>query len=72
MSSRQTIDEHTHEGELSSALRRNIETLRERRKTQKREASNEEKLADAITSFTGSMRFVYLHLVIYGGWTPGT
>jgi uncharacterized membrane protein len=66
--SRQTIDERPHGGELSSALRRNIETLRERRKTEKREASNEEKLADAITSFTGSMRFVYLHLVIYGGW----
>jgi uncharacterized membrane protein len=58
VSSRQTIDEYPREGELSSALRRNIETLRERRKTQKREASNEEKLADAITCFTGSMRFV--------------
>jgi uncharacterized membrane protein len=68
VSSRQTIDEHPHEGELSSALRRNIETLRERRKMEKLEASNEEKLADAITSFTGSMRFVCLHLVIYGVW----
>jgi uncharacterized membrane protein len=68
VSSRQTIDERPHEGELSSALRRNIETLRERRKTEKREAGNEEKVADAITGFTGSMRFVYLHLVIYGGW----
>jgi uncharacterized membrane protein len=68
VSSRQTIDEGPHEGELSSALRRNIEALQERRKTEKRDASTEEKLADAITSFTGSMRFVYLHLVIYGGW----
>jgi len=53
---------------LSSALRRNIEALRERRKKEKRDATSEEKLADAITSFTGSMRFVYLHLVIYGAW----
>jgi uncharacterized membrane protein len=68
VSSRQTIDERPDEGELNSALRRNIEALRERRKTEKRDASNEEKLADTITSFTGSMRFVYLHLVIYGGW----
>ena len=25
-------------------------------------------MADAITAFAGSMRFVYLHLVLYGGW----
>jgi uncharacterized membrane protein len=31
-------------------------------------ASTEEKLANAITAFTGSMRFVYVHLVVYGGW----
>lgn len=28
----------------------------------------EEKIAQAITSFTGSMRFVYLHLAVYGCW----
>ncbi|WP_245283721.1 DUF1003 domain-containing protein [Bradyrhizobium sp. URHD0069] len=33
-----------------------------------RSAGWEEKLANAITAFTGSMRFVYLHLVIYGSW----
>jgi uncharacterized membrane protein len=49
-------------------LRRNIETLRDQRKEAARSASREEKLADAITAFTGSMRFVYLHLVLYGGW----
>ena len=53
---------------LSSALRRNIEALRERRKQELRKAGREDKLADAITAFTGSMRFVYLHLVIYGAW----
>ena len=53
---------------MSSALRRNIEALRERRTQEKRNASGEEKLADTITAFTGSMRFVYLHLVIYGVW----
>jgi uncharacterized membrane protein len=68
VSSRQTSDERPNENDLSSALRRNIEALRERRKKEKRDASSEEKLADAITSFTGSMRFVYLHLVMYGVW----
>ncbi|HWF47234.1 MAG TPA: DUF1003 domain-containing protein [Bryobacteraceae bacterium] len=55
-------------GELSSALHRNIKALRERRKQERRSAGKEEKLADAITAFTGSMRFVYVHLAIYGIW----
>jgi len=40
--------------------------------------SREERIADAITLFTGSMRFVYIHLVVFGawiiinlGWVPG-
>jgi uncharacterized membrane protein len=68
VSSRPTTDDRADEGELSSALRNNIEALRERREQEKRSASREEKLADAITAFTGSMRFVFLHLVIYGAW----
>jgi uncharacterized membrane protein len=31
-------------------------------------ATLEARVADAITSFTGSMRFVYLHLVLFGLW----
>jgi uncharacterized membrane protein len=53
---------------LSDSLKRNIEVLRKRREAEAASASREEKVAEAITSFTGSMRFVYLHLVIYGGW----
>lgn len=53
---------------MTSSLRHNIETLRERRKQEMMSASVEEKLANAITAFTGSMRFVYLHLVVYGAW----
>ncbi len=41
---------------------------RERRQREKRAEGWEEKVADAITRFTGSMRFVYCHLAIYGGW----
>ena len=42
------------------------------------EATAEERIAEAITRFTGSMRFVYLHLAFFGfwivanlGWVPG-
>jgi uncharacterized membrane protein len=53
---------------LSSSLRRNIETLRERRRQELIASGKEDKLANAITAFTGSMRFVYVHLALYGGW----
>jgi uncharacterized membrane protein len=54
--------------ELNSSLRTNIEALRERRRQEKLTEGWEEKLAAAITRFTGSMRFVYIHLAIYGTW----
>ncbi|WP_309085439.1 DUF1003 domain-containing protein [Chelativorans sp.] len=53
---------------LSSALRRNIEAIEKRREQDAREAKLEERIADRITRFTGSMRFVYLHLALYGCW----
>jgi len=49
---------------LSSSLKKNIQALRERREQEMRSASAEERLANAITAFIGSMRFVYLHLAI--------
>src|ERR1700750_1366162 len=54
---------------LSSALRRNIEVLHERRRQEAASSTPQERLAAAITAFTGSMPFVYLHLALYGGWS---
>ena len=63
---------------LSSVLERNIQALQLRRQREQQEATTQERLADAITRFTGSMRFVYLHLAFFGfwivanlGWVPG-
>jgi uncharacterized membrane protein len=63
---------------VGSVLDRNIQALRERRARERREASVQEKIAGAITRFTGSMLFVYLHLAVFGfwilanlGWIPG-
>jgi uncharacterized membrane protein len=53
---------------LAPVLDRNIEALRERHKREERHASWHERLADAITGFTGSMLFVYIHLVAFGFW----
>jgi uncharacterized membrane protein len=68
VSSRQAANDGTDTGQLSSALRRNIVALRERRKREQLSVGREEKLADAITAFTGSMPFVYLHLAAYSAW----
>jgi len=53
---------------LSSVLARNIRTLSERRQREEENASFQERLAGAVTRFTGSMTFVYLHLVLFGFW----
>jgi uncharacterized membrane protein len=55
-------------GSLKRALARNIEALQRRREAEDEAASLQERLAEAITRFTGSMRFVYLHLAMYGFW----
>jgi uncharacterized membrane protein len=53
---------------LSEALERNIAALEQRRSREAAAASFEDRVAQAITAFTGSMRFVYLHLVVYAAW----
>jgi uncharacterized membrane protein len=63
---------------LNSSLKRNIDALRRRREDEEAAAGFQEKVASAITRFSGSMRFVYVHLLAYGtwivanlGWLPG-
>jgi uncharacterized membrane protein len=63
---------------LTPVLARNIQALERRRRRDEQEANVEERVAEAITRFTGSMRFVYLHLAFFGfwivanlGWLPG-
>ena len=53
---------------LGSVLARNIQTMESRRDREEVTATLEVRVADAITHFTGSMRFVYLHLALFGLW----
>ncbi|MBJ6752755.1 DUF1003 domain-containing protein [Geomonas anaerohicana] len=53
---------------MASVVSRNIAALLERRQAEERSKGAQERLADAITSFTGSMPFVYIHLVLFGAW----
>jgi uncharacterized membrane protein len=53
---------------LSPVLDRNIKAICERRQREAQVASWEERAADAIARFTGSMTFIYVHLLIFGVW----
>lgn len=49
-------------------VERNIRALLERRRREEEQKCLQERLADKITTFTGSMLFVYIHLVVFGVW----
>jgi uncharacterized membrane protein len=62
---------------LARVMERNIEALLAKRRAEEQEKGPQERIADAVTGFTGSMACVYLHLVGFAlwiivnlGWTP--
>ena len=63
---------------LAKVVERNIQALLLHRRDEEHSRSRQERIADAVTRFTGSLRFVYIHLVLFGlwilinlGWLPG-
>jgi uncharacterized membrane protein len=56
------------ESGMANILERNIKALLHRREQEVRARSTEDKIADAITKFAGSMVFVYIHLTLFGIW----
>jgi uncharacterized membrane protein len=54
--------------QFSRVLARNIDGLLEMRHEEERRRTTQERLSDAITRFTGSLRFVYIHALLFGGW----
>lgn len=53
---------------LSPTLSRNIEAIIERRRHNAAAAPLEARIAAGISRFAGSMTFVYIHMVLFGGW----
>src|SRR5919204_6913094 len=53
---------------VSPVVERNIRALLMRHHREEQQAGWQERLANGITHFTGSMRFVYLHLALFGLW----
>ncbi len=59
---------------MAQIVERNIVALLERRKTDDARKNWQDRLADSVTAFTGSMTFVGLHLLLFGvwiGWNAG-
>lgn len=54
--------------QFSRVLARNIQGLLEMRREEERQRSSQDRISDAITRFTGSLRFVYTDAVLFGGW----
>jgi uncharacterized membrane protein len=59
---------HAPPSGTAQVVERNIRTLLARRLQAEQRAGWQDRLADRITGFTGSMRFVVLHLTIFGLW----
>ena len=63
-----TADNGQPRSGMAEVVERNIRELLTRRQAEDRRAGWQDQLADRISGFTGRMRFVSLHLVIYGLW----
>ena len=53
---------------LAPIVQRNIQALIERRRSEQQRRSFSERVADTVTHFTGSMKFVVLHVALFGAW----
>lgn len=65
---RQMIEDRKISPGLDRLLDRNIAALVERREDERTKASPEERMADIMTRFIGSMVSVYLHAAVFGFW----
>jgi uncharacterized membrane protein len=72
MSSEDRLDESSRrdrpDSQLAGVVERNIQSLVKLRLEKEREKSVQAHIADALTRFSGSMLFVYVHAVWFGGW----
>jgi uncharacterized membrane protein len=55
-------------GSVDDLTQRNVELIRTLEETAKRERTRSDLVAEAIANFCGSMTFVWVHVVWFGGW----
>jgi uncharacterized membrane protein len=64
-------DTSTTDQNLSSVdqlTRRNVECIRQLEEAAKGERTSTDRVAEAIANFCGSMTFVWVHMIWFGGW----
>lgn len=59
---------NSHDTAMSGVMERNIRELMKLRQQDEKGKSTDELIADKITRFAGSMKFVYIHLIVFGLW----
>lgn len=59
---------HNPDKPMTRIVERNIQALIARRRGEEERRSVQDRTADIVTRFTGSMLFVYLHLALFGTW----
>ncbi len=64
----QQEDHESDNPALSKVLERNIRTIIHLRTKTVRERGLQNRIADAFTSFSGRMAFVYVHIIWFGAW----
>lgn len=63
-----SVEQSSSQPHMAEIVERNIASLLEQRKQEERKKSTQDKIADVITGFAGSMAFVYIHLCLFGIW----
>lgn len=53
---------------MAAVMDRNIRELIKLRQQEEKAKTTDEHIADKITGFTGSMSFVYIHIIAFGSW----
>jgi uncharacterized membrane protein len=54
--------------DLADVVERNISTILKLRLKEEAQKTTQDRIADAITTFSGDMKFVYLHAILFAGW----
>jgi len=63
-----TADDAEDNPALSNVVERNIRTILQLRREANRKRSLQDRSADAITTFSGRMIFVYVHIIWFSAW----
>jgi uncharacterized membrane protein len=54
--------------DLADVVERNIGTILKMRMVEEDQKTLQDRIADVITTFSGDMKFVYLHALLFGAW----